>query len=330
MGNKASNDVSFSIIVPVYKVEEYLSECIDSILNQNYSNYELILVDDGSPDNCPRICDMYEEKNYNVKAIHKANGGLSSARNAGMEDAFGEYIIFFDSDDCMYPNSLERLAAQLRNKPDVLITELFDTVDMTVKTPEMDLFTPPEYSSQSNVLNFVFVQKQHTWSAPQYIVKRSFVSQNRLKFEEGKYHEDVSWTFSLFLAAKTYSFYQNIWYVRRLERSGSIMNVPKAKRTIDLLEIVNQQLDNPLLLELPEKSRFLLRSRLVSSIFTSLTYCHHYSDADLAIIAQMLTDNKDRFRPYLQRKNLILFFRLIDVLGANWSLRIIGIVYHKR
>ena len=88
-----------SIIVPVYKVEKYLSECVDSILNQTYKNFELILVDDGSPDNSGKICDEYAKRDGRVKVIHKENGGVSSARNAGLDNAKGEYVTFVDSDD---------------------------------------------------------------------------------------------------------------------------------------------------------------------------------------------------------------------------------------
>ena len=88
-----------SVIVPVYNVEKYLDKCIESIVNQTYKNLEIILVDDGSPDNCPQICDAWAEKDSRIKAIHKKNGGVSSARNAGLEIITGEYVTFVDSDD---------------------------------------------------------------------------------------------------------------------------------------------------------------------------------------------------------------------------------------
>ena len=87
-----------SIIVPIYKVEKYINKCIDSILNQTYKNIEVILVDDGSPDNCGKICDKYLLKDDRIKVIHKENGGLSSARNAGLDIATGDYIGFVDSE----------------------------------------------------------------------------------------------------------------------------------------------------------------------------------------------------------------------------------------
>ena len=88
-----------SVIVPVYKVEKYLERCIDSILAQSYGNLEIILVDDGSPDCCPEICDQYQQKDKRIQVIHRENGGLAAARNSAIERATGEYLVFVDSDD---------------------------------------------------------------------------------------------------------------------------------------------------------------------------------------------------------------------------------------
>jgi len=96
-----------SVIVPIYNVEKYLSKCIDSILNQTYKNLEIILVDDGSPDNCPAICDEYAEKDSRIIVVHKENGGLSDARNEGLKIAKGEYFYFVDSDDLLPVKSIE-------------------------------------------------------------------------------------------------------------------------------------------------------------------------------------------------------------------------------
>lgn len=98
-----------SVIVPVYKSEKYLSDCVDSILNQTFCDLEVILVDDGSPDNCPEICDDYAKKDYRVKVIHKQNGGVSSARNAGLDIASGEYVAFVDSDDYLDANMYQMM-----------------------------------------------------------------------------------------------------------------------------------------------------------------------------------------------------------------------------
>lgn len=98
-----------SVVIPVYNVEKYIKRCVDSVINQTHSALEIILVDDGSPDDSPQICDDYAKEDSRIKAIHKTNGGLSSARNAGMEIMTGKYLFFLDSDDWLEPDGLERL-----------------------------------------------------------------------------------------------------------------------------------------------------------------------------------------------------------------------------
>ena len=104
-----SGKPEISIIVPVYQVEKYLNECIDSILAQTFTDFELILVDDGSPDNCPALCDAAAKRDSRVRVIHKQNGGVSTARNAGLDAAQGNWIAFVDSDDTVEPEYLEKM-----------------------------------------------------------------------------------------------------------------------------------------------------------------------------------------------------------------------------
>ena len=103
-----------SVVIPVYKVEQYIHECVDSVIAQTYKNLDIILVDDGSPDSCPAICDEYAERDNRIRVIHKKNGGLSSARNAGIDIARGEYICFVDSDDYVSEIYVEQLYTTLK------------------------------------------------------------------------------------------------------------------------------------------------------------------------------------------------------------------------
>lgn len=103
------NEGLVSVIIPVYKVEQYLDKCVKSIVQQTYTNLEIILVDDGSPDNCPQICDVWAEKDNRIRVIHKKNGGLSDARNAGLDICTGTYIVFVDSDDYVHPEYVSYL-----------------------------------------------------------------------------------------------------------------------------------------------------------------------------------------------------------------------------
>lgn len=110
-----------SVIVPVYRVEKYLDRCVESIVNQTFGDFELILVDDGSPDNCPAMCDAWAQKDDRIRVIHKKNGGLSSARNAGMAKMTGKYVCFIDSDDWVETNTFEVLLELLKKYPQVQI-----------------------------------------------------------------------------------------------------------------------------------------------------------------------------------------------------------------
>ena len=103
-----------SVIVPIYKVEPYLDRCVQSLVDQTYSNLEIILIDDGSPDKCPEICDEWEKKDYRIKVIHKENGGLSDARNMGMQIMTGDYVSYIDSDDWVSTNMYEKMLYKIK------------------------------------------------------------------------------------------------------------------------------------------------------------------------------------------------------------------------
>ena len=117
-----------SVIVPIYKVENYLKQCVDSLICQKYSNLEVILVDDGSPDGCGKICDEYKEKDSRIIVIHKENGGISSARNAGLEIAKGEYIVFIDSDDYVSDSFIYEMVEEMEKsvETDLIITSYYN------------------------------------------------------------------------------------------------------------------------------------------------------------------------------------------------------------
>lgn len=116
----------FSIIIPVYNVEKYINKCVDSVLSQTFTDFELILVDDGSPDNCPAICDEYAKKDPRVKVIHKENGGLINARKSGLKIASGEYIGFVDGDDWIEPDTYKNFADMIKkHSPDMVLSDFY-------------------------------------------------------------------------------------------------------------------------------------------------------------------------------------------------------------
>ena len=174
-----------SIIVPIYKVEDYIRECIDSILAQTYPYFELILVDDGSPDNCGRICDDYAKGDNRIKVVHKVNGGISSARNAGLEVAKGEWIMHVDGDDWIEPDMIESLieAAQVTGADLVF-------GDFMKYGPSAGYNKLPTWSSdkKKSMTNYIAYVMTTIWGS---IAKRSLYADHSLKSPEGiSYCED--------------------------------------------------------------------------------------------------------------------------------------------
>ena len=142
-----------SVIIPVYKVERYLDACVASVAGQTYADLEIILVDDGSPDNCPALCDVWAKKDARIKVIHRPNGGLSAARNSGLDIAAGEFIAFVDSDDKLEPQTLERaLTAQQNTGADIVLFDYLCTDENDRPLPEQnpagrqeETLTPPQF-----------------------------------------------------------------------------------------------------------------------------------------------------------------------------------------
>ena len=180
--------VVFSVIVPVYNIEKYLPRCINSILSQTYSDFELILVDDGSTDNSGLICDEYAEKDKRIRVYHKPNGGVSSARNMGIDHATGEFIVFIDSDDVADSCLLQNLA----HSDCDLVSIGFD--DYSPNNTVKKSFLEPSFSfsldSEENILQFVsFSGYVFVW-AKRY--KRSIIVQNNIRFNENlEFSEDI-------------------------------------------------------------------------------------------------------------------------------------------
>ena len=148
-----------SVIVPVYKVEPFLSECVNSVLEQSFRDFDLILVDDGSPDSCPQICDAYAQKDERVHVIHKENGGLSSARNAGidlaMEHSSSEWLAFVDSDDYLHKNYLSAMYQAAKEHDADLVVCDYTRVDENGNiSPEAKKAIPRTYSSNITGIPF--------------------------------------------------------------------------------------------------------------------------------------------------------------------------------
>jgi len=216
----------FSIIVPIYNVEKYLRQCIDSILNQTYEGFELILVDDGSPDNCSSICDDYEALDLRVKVIHQRNAGLAAARNAGLEVARAEYLLFVDSDDWLVDaDALDGLSQIIsESSADLILYPILKYYEKNGKQMPLiqsDLLRPEVKDKLwHEAATDMIKTNQYRASAWNKAVKRKIVENNDLRFPKGRLNEDNNWCADLLLFAETFDYFEKPLYVYR-QREGS-------------------------------------------------------------------------------------------------------------
>lgn len=224
-----------SIIVPVYKVEKYLDRCVESIVSQTYTDLEIILVDDGSPDNCPAVCDAWAEKDSRIRVIHKSNGGLSDARNTGMAVATGGYISFIDSDDWIAPQFYEKLLEAIkRDRSDIAACSVEmiweDGSPSRMLTGEFNCVLE-RHEAQAELLAEAKL-KQPVW----YKLYRTSIIKD-VPFTTGKYHEDVFWSYQAIGVAEKVSVIDYVGYFY-WQRSGSIMGVGYSLKRLDAMEAV--------------------------------------------------------------------------------------------
>lgn len=237
------NKEMISIIVPVYNVEDYLCECVNSILEQSYTELEIILVDDGSTDLCPAMCDEYAKMDRRVKTIHKQNGGLADARNAGLRIATGEYIGYVDSDDYIHPRMYEWLYESIQESHAEIAICRFQPFSERAeeyhgKMPNQKCFTRDEILDAYINENTEQLITPSVWSK---LFKRECIE--GLSFPVGKLCEDIVYTTKAFYNANKVSYLEAELYYYR-QRVGSIMNNSSvlARRIKEELEQYNIRL----------------------------------------------------------------------------------------
>lgn len=217
----------FSIIIPVYNVEKYLEKCLDSIKNQTYKDYEVIIVNDGTKDNSMDIA-----KKYDFKIINQKNQGLSAARNTGVKNATGDYLLFVDSDDYLEKDLLKELNKSLKNNPDLVRFQIKEVYEdgKEINYPE------EEFQNKSGVEAFSIISKYHfVENAWAYLYKKTFYEKNKFKFKEGTIHEDFGIVPLIIMKANKVNSINYLGY-NYLQRSGSIMsqkNYEKTKKKVE-------------------------------------------------------------------------------------------------
>ena len=192
-----------SIIIPVYNVEVYLKECIESVLEQSYKNLEIILVDDGATDSSGKICDEYKDKDNRIIVFHKENGGLSSARNSGLAIATGKFVYFLDSDDYIEKNAIEVLVENMRtNNSEVVFLDgnIFYEEGAEIR-PTNTYIRQRKYElcNGKEQLRKLIETGEYRTAVPFLFFKKEFLDNHQLRFKEGIIHEDELFTILVFM-----------------------------------------------------------------------------------------------------------------------------------
>jgi len=243
-----------SVVIPVYKVEQYLSECVDSILNQTYDALEIILVDDGSPDSCGKICDEYAKRDSRIKVIHKENGGLSDARNAGIDIASGDYITFVDSDDYIAKDMIEKLySALIKNNADVSLCARYcfgDKIETFIFPEKNECIVLGEKNKYES-LDFIL---HNCWEAWSKLFKINLFKEFR--YPKGVLYEDFSLTPKIFFYVSRSVFIPEGLYYYRIRDDSIMTQIPQSK--VDLIRNADENIE------------FFLKNNIDKKIFNSV------------------------------------------------------------
>lgn len=318
------NRIKFTIIVPVYNVEKYLSECIESILKQTYTNYEVILVDDGSKDKSPEICDKYAHIDNRVKVIHKENGGLSDARNFGIAAAKGDYLVFVDSDDWIEPEALNCMNSATSDHPDVIISTIIEYFEndgtQRINDSSFQSFINSHKMTKLDVIEWTCWVSKNTWPAPKYIVSREFTNRFNLRFLKGRLHEDMDWTSRCLYYGSKFSFMTQPWYFHRLNRENSITSSVNVKHFIDMIEMAQIHLNFPEGID-KETHNEIFR-RFMCSTYAWLRYAKNCSNEQLDEVIACLDRNKLILKCAPKTWNKV-FVAIYRIFGAKTSFKML-------
>ena len=318
--------MKISFIIPIYKVEAYLNQCVDSILGQTYRDIEVILVDDGSPDRSPVMCDAYAEQDSRVSVIHKVNGGLSDARNTGLKAATGDYVIFVDGDDFWTDEGqLTKLMNLVEENP----TCDFIGFNCSYYYPDSNTYKPwlaysesiSKPASGNDILQTLVKSGTVPMSACMKIIKRGFLIDNGLFFEVGTLAEDIPWFINVLEKCNKCMFTNQYIYAYRQNVAGSITHSGGERSFNNLLAILKSELTKIESRQFCEEAKNALYSFLAYEYCILLSMLDGLHDAktrreELYSYKWLLcyTDN-----PKVKKAGMV--YRFFGIRVAEWVLR---------
>lgn len=293
--------MKFSIILPVYNVEKYLLECIESILCQTIKDYEIILVDDGSNDGSPALCDKLAEKYEFVKVIHKPNGGQSDARNVGTEAATGEYIIYIDSDDFLLRNDfLEKVDEKIRTGADLIFYKYQKYFDSSKLLEDCGYSYSTAMAKNDYAGKIAALVKADAFYGMAWIkaIKRNIIQKNNIEFEVGLLGEDMDWNYHIIFKSTSIEFIDESFIAYR-QREGSTTSTQRIKNLTDFIYILEKW---------SKKIETLIKNKeLKIALFGSLA--KYYSNL-LVVYSRLADSKKTEYIPRIKKLDWLLEYSM--------------------
>lgn len=316
-----------SVIIPVYNVEKYLRECVDSVLNQSYSNIEILLIDDGSTDGSPDICDYYCTIDNRVKCFHKVNGGQGSARNVGIKNASGLFLYFLDSDDYIDTSLFSSVIPyMLVNNLDLCFFSADVVLEDGEKWDENDYIRNCKYEPKDGKTLFTQLRKNNEYIVSNclFITKKEVIDNNQLLVPEGMFYEDNYFLFQLMMVALNVGVINKSLYYRRVHSNSTMTHKEGYEKKVNsALKVINQfasfETDNE------EISRSI---RQISINFCDMAIDFAYLSKEKSLI-EIVKKNMSNYKYFgstkLRIKNLLFFYlKMNPILFRSIKTRITG------
>ncbi len=312
-------EILVSVIIPIYKVENYLRECIESVLISKCEKIEVLLIDDGSPDRCPFICEEYASRDPRIRVFHKENGGLSDARNYGVRKAQGKYIMFLDSDD--YWNrevSISNLISKLEERtPDVL---LYGCQDFYMKSGKIQPSRTDydiqyiECNKRDQVITHLLKNSKFPGAAWLICVRRKLLFENKLFFKEGITAEDYDWLLGVFLKSESFCAMDEMLYIYRYGRNGAITDTISLERLNGVIYTLNKWI--PIIKQ--DNAYKEIRNELLGYL------CYMYCTSFILISKMQISDQKCAIEKMKRYKFLLRYGFGKKVLIIKYLSKFIG------
>lgn len=327
--------MKFSVIVPVYNAEDYLLQCVESILNQEYDDFELILIDDGSTDNSPAMCDEYAKNDSRIKVIHKPNGGASDARNAGLKSAVGDYILFIDSDDYWNTQTVLTKINEHISMYDVDIVQFGQA--KYYNCDKKTLFGANRNLSQYNgaknedVIKTLVEKGNLTISACSMAVSREFIINNDIYFVVGKRTEDLEWAIRLYTCGPKWAFIDDVFYIYRIQRDGSVTATIDYKHLCDYCWMLEKSLEH--INTCDEVVKKPLMSYIMYQVIIAIALCYKVAltrKEEKEILLRLKQICKGNITKYTLNKKVKLASLIYRVGGYFLMAKILGFYINNR